>query len=181
MINLLPADNKKQLRASAHNRILSKYIVLLLIGIVLAVATMAFVYLALKQSQEIFRKDEEKNNQRIASYSKFKEEAQELSRNINQTKSILAQRVDYSKVLFEIAKILPKEFSISSIRLESKLFEGNKQLEVNLQNPEQAPQVKQIFEESNLFKLVSIDTVINTDKLCIARYTVVFNREGFGL
>ncbi len=181
MINLLPTKNKKELVASIHNRILVQYIFLLLASAVATVVAFGFIYLSLKQSQDLFRKDEENNNQKVVAYEEMKKNATELSTNLNQAKSILSQRVDYSKVLFEIAKILPPGVSINAIKLESKLFEGVKQLEINLQSEQQIVEVKKIMEDSGLFKSVSIDSVVVDDESIRANFSVSFERKGFGL
>lgn len=181
MINLLPLENKKQLRASLQNTMLRGYIGLLLIFVIIYAAVFGFVYITIKQNQNIYRQDEEANNKRVLADAGFKKEATDLSANIRQAKTVLDQRVDYSKVLFEIAKILPEGVSINSVRLESKLFEGEKPLEVNLINANQAAEIKKLFEDSKLFKSVVIVNVVNNDKVIKATFNVIYNRQGFGL
>lgn len=181
MINLLPIDNKKQLRASLHNTMLRGYVGLLFVFILIYAGVFGFVYITIKQSQDIYRQNEAANNQRVIAYVGMRQEAGELSSNINQAKLVLDQRVDYSKVLFEIAKTLPDGVSINAVRLESKLFEGEKPLEVNLANANQSADIKKLLENSGLFKSVVIVNVVNSNKAIKATFNVVFNREGFGL
>ena len=181
MINLLPPENKKQLRASIHNTILRNYVGVLLASVVVYAAAFGFVYIKIKQSQDIYREEEASNNQRVVEYEEVKKDATELSNNLKHTKTVLDQRVDYSKVLFEIAKILPEGVSINAVQLESKLFEGEKSLEVNLVDSNQAADIKKLFEDSGLFKSVVIVSVVNTDQIIKANFSVVFNRQGFGL
>lgn len=181
MINLLPLDNKKQLRASIHNRILSQYIFLLITLLLISLGAFVFVYFSLKQSQNIFQAQEIENNKRIIKYDAMKKSASELSVNINQTKNVLSGRVDYSKVLFKLAKILPEGISVGEIKLESKLFEGEKKLNINIERPDQASEVKKIFEQSKLFKSVSILNVTNSEKSRRVTFMVVFDKKGFDL
>ena len=181
MINLLPVENKKQLRAAVHNRILVRYIFLLLITLLLSAAIFGFIYISLKQSQAIFKAQEAENNKKIVQYADMQKNASELNKNINQTKNVLAKRVDYSKVLFKLASILPKGVSISDIKLEAKLFEGEKKLVINLTNANQASDIKKILETSKLFKSVSIFSVTNTERSKQVTYNVVFDIKGFEL
>lgn len=181
MINLLPVDNKKQLRASLHNTILRGYIGLLVVFTIIYAGVFGFVYINIQQSQAIYKQNEIDSNKRVAAYADLKKDASELSSNLNQAKVVLSQRVDYSKVLFEIAKILPEGVSINAVRLESKLFDGEKPLEVNLVNANQAAEIKKLLEDSGLFKSVVVVNVVNNDRVIKATFNVVFNRQGFGL
>lgn len=181
MINLLPPENKKQLRASLHNTLLRGYIGLLLVFVLIYAGVFGFVYITIRQSQDIYRQDEAANNQRVIAYADTKKSATELSNNLKQAKVVLDQRVDYSQVLFEIAKILPEGVSINSVRLESKLFEGEKPLEINLVNSNQSAEIKKVLENSGLFKSVVIVNVVSNDKVIKATFNVVFDRKGFGL
>lgn len=181
MINLLPANNKRQLRASLHNTLLRKHIGLLLVFTVALGAVIAYSYFVLKSYQEFYQETEHQNNLRVVEYQELKRKANDLSQDLNLSKTILSQRVDYSQVLIKIAQILPEGVSIDAITLESKLFEGSKTLEVNLTHSDQASDIKKLFEESDLFKSVIINNVVSDDHVCKASYNVVFNREGFGL
>lgn len=181
MINLLPTENKKQLRASIHNQILLRYIFLLVLALFLSAGIFGFIYISLKQSQDVFKAQEAENNQKIVQYANMQKNATELSKNINQTKNVLSKRVDYSKVLFKLASILPTGVSISDIKLEAKLFEGEKKLVINLTNADQASDIKKVLEDSKLFKSVSIFSVTNTERSKQATYNVVFDIKGFEL
>lgn len=181
MINLLPKQNLKELRASKRNVLLRRYIVLLTLAIVLLTGIFVFMYATLEDSKKITAQVIVENDKRVASYKDTKLQGETLNNNLIQVKNILSQRVDYSKVLVRIAQILPANVSIQSIQLESKLFEGTKTIQINAPNLDSVVAAKAAFENSGLFSSVKIDSTNEVKDSIQATFSLGFNRKGFEL
>lgn len=181
MINLLPTENLRSLRASKRNVLLGRYIVLLIMAMILMVGIFVFMSITLEESKRVTVQAKIENEKRVASYKDTKAHGETLNKSLIQVKNILSQRVDYSKVLVRIAQTLPDNVSIQSIQLESKLFEGTKTIQINAPNLNSVVATKAAFEKSKLFKTVKIEHTNEVEEFVQATFSLVFDRKGFEL
>lgn len=160
MINLLPDETKKQLRAGRTNILLIKFIILLGIATVfLAMACMA-VYIFLtstKTASENSAKTGQTNNLTAT----VNQQAETLRTNLATASSILDQQIFYSKIVMGIAAVLPIGTVLDTLTLNSSTLNSPVTLSVKAKLNSDEPKLKANFDKNNLFsgyKLVSIVT-----------------------
>ena len=117
MINLLPPDQKEQMRYARLNRLAISYLkVLVLVVVVLAMVFAGAFYYLNRQVAGVTQDISEKEAN-IASYKVFQKTAQEASDRLTSIKTIQASQTRFSALLADLAKVLPKTVSLDSITL----------------------------------------------------------------
>ena len=107
MINLMPDDAKKEIRAARVSVILLRYIVVVLLAFVFLVLLLAGSYLVLTQTKNSAKTLIEANSTKAEVYSSTKAQVDTLSSSLIETKSILDQEILYSNVLINIGQQMP--------------------------------------------------------------------------
>lgn len=118
MINLLPPDVKKQLRAANINLALVRYIFFLVAGIIFLLFATGVSYMLLNNIHD----NEEASNAQNNNSSAYNEEKQKLDTMINDmtaAKTILSSQVSYSKIISDLGLATPKGVVIDSLNLDT--------------------------------------------------------------
>jgi Tfp pilus assembly protein PilN len=117
MINLLPPTLKEQLRYAKLNRLMLRYLrLLVLIVIVLAGVFGASIYFLNAQADRS-AKVVETEKAEIASYAPTVTKARDAAERLNAIKYIQGTQTKFSLLLDDLAKVLPTGVSIDSITL----------------------------------------------------------------
>ena len=111
MINLLPEETKKQLRAAHYNVIMLKYLTFLGAGMGFLVLACGVSYFYLQVSSN--------PDSNIGTYNVAKKQLDGLKSDQSITKNVLAERVSYSSVVTAIATALPSDAVINQLSIES--------------------------------------------------------------
>ena len=156
MINLLPPESSKQLRAARHNTILLKYVIGL--GIVLGLIVMiCLLTLALMRSTELnSTASSEENKQKIARYNKAASEAKTYTENLRMAKSIFASEVSYTVALQRIASSLPAGTVLQSLDLSPSTVGQPITLTVLAKTKDDALKVKDQLEANKVASGITI-------------------------
>lgn len=159
MINLMPDDTKKELRAARVNVMLSRYIfVLILAGLFLALVLFGSFYL-LNQSRESSLQLIQTNGVKADVYSSTKAQVDELSGSLNGARTILDQEVRYSNVLINFAQLMPSGTVIGEITLDTNSFGAPFTVAVYARTTNDAVALQDRFQSSNLFSDVSFQSI----------------------
>lgn len=161
MINLLPSEEKRQLRAARTNALLIRYnIALLGAGIFLGIAlTVVYVYLGTaKANSEQIISD---NKVKASGYAAVESEANIFRGNLGIAKQILGSEVTYSKVILAIASILPAGTTLDKLSLDSTTFGTPTTLSAQAKSYETALALKDAFQKSALFTDVHFQSIIS--------------------
>lgn len=159
MINLLPPETKSQIKAARANRLLLRYNIILLsaIGFLLAAAGLVYVYLvSAKSSAETAIQD---NLAQVSNYSVIESDASSFRQNLSSAKQILDNDVTYSKVILEIASVLPSGVVLDTLSLDSATFGTPTTLNARVRNYDTVLRLKDALQASSLFSDVSIQTI----------------------
>ena len=162
MINLLPDEHKKELRAARTNVILLRYNILTIVAVGFLILSLGafFAYLSATEAQ---RKEENQANQAKAlTYSDTKKQAEEYRANLATAKQILANQVDYTSVVFGVTKLLPKGVVLDDVNLSAKDFGNQTVFSARASSYETATQLKKSFQESSLFTNVFFQSITNS-------------------
>lgn len=121
MINLLPNDKKKQIRAARANTRLISYIVFLLFTIAFLSIT-CFVVYTLLNNVKISAEQVIKDNQSTAgSYDSVMAQSKIIESNLFSADDALDQTVSYSDIIMEIAAIIPATSIIDTFSVKDAI------------------------------------------------------------
>lgn len=117
MINLLPDNTKRQLRAARTNSSLIKYIMFLILSVIFLASVSAGSYLILNNSKTAAEKNIASSQTKSGSYLSVLNQANAISQNILQAKGILDKQISYSDIIIGLAKTLPEGVIINTLSL----------------------------------------------------------------
>ena len=152
MINLLPTDDKKQIRAGRVNVVLLRYNLLFVFFTVFLILSIAFAYYYLSTARQVAQTAIDDNMRKEGSYVAVKAEADAFRSQLTGAKTILDGQISYAKAALNISKLLPEGTSINSLKLDEKSFSTPLVLAVNIANEQAAIDLLKNFNsEPTLF------------------------------
>ncbi len=153
MINLLPYENKKQLRAARHNVILAKCMIFLMSGILFLTIACFGAYSLLRPGKSSGSAATDKESLSIIS------QANDIKSDIALSKNILNKHVKYSDIILELAGSLPSGVIISNLSINSTSLMSPIQLTLQAVSEEKAQETKNNLNKSAMFSKASIISV----------------------
>lgn len=161
MINLLPDETKRDIRAARSNVVLLRYNFLTVIaaGCLVIVCVFFFFVLSNDKSNAVSKNSE--NQAKAASYAPTKAAANEYKQNLATAKTILDKNVNYTSTIFEIVKLLPSGVVLDGLTLNADDFGKQKTFTANAKTYADATKLKENFQNSKLFTNVFFQTINN--------------------
>lgn len=150
MINLLPYENKKQIRAGRMNIILIRFIVILGMA-------MGFLVLACGASYLVLNVIKDSDRQVVTVKAKTKstnsiqQQADAFRNNLINVKSMLDNEITYSDVLSGLGATLPKGAILDSLSLNETSFSTTYSLTILAKSNDQLQQIDNNFKSSQYF------------------------------
>lgn len=172
MINLLPYDQIKQLRAARANVILARYIIVLLVSTIFLAGCSYGVYLinnGIKNNADASNSDTAVQNSESVALQK---KAGELQTKINKAKSVFASEIKYSDVLVNIAKALPNGVILDKIALSGTSFSTPIEFSAYAQTFEIASSLKDKLSASQQFTGVTLTNTTRVDSPPFPEYPI---------
>ncbi len=164
MINLLPLENRKQIKASFYNVVLGKMILIFLGATLVIGAIFGLSYITLSEEEKSLAKQVQSVNDKSSVFNEVKKESDEIARNLKSAKSIFDEQKHYSVFLADLAKSLPEDVAISNVTIGPNLLKSPTIVKIKTVNDEKVIETKRKMEESDLIELISIDSII-TEKI----------------
>jgi Tfp pilus assembly protein PilN len=164
MINLLPDDAKREIKAARTNVTLLKYIFVLAAGVAFLCVVAGGVYFILLGTQTSAESIIKDNQSKTSSYSSAQEQAQALRAGLASAKTILDKEVRYSKLITGIAKLMPQGAVLDSLSLSPATLGTPTTLTIYARSTEDALVVKNNFQTSPLFSNVTFVSISNTSQ-----------------
>ena len=159
MINLLPPQTKKQIRAARLNVILLRYCVVLIISSVFLVGIFGVgFYITDIDNQAALAKQQESQKD-ISKYASVKAEAEAFSGNLAIAKTILSSEVIFSKLVTDIASTLPEGVILSNLSLAANTLGSPLSISAKTTSNAKAIELKDKLESSPLFEKVNIANI----------------------
>jgi Tfp pilus assembly protein PilN len=163
MINLLPPANKRQIRAGRSNTLLVRYNFFLLgaLGFLLVAIGVVYFYLVnTKTSAETVVKE---NQTKVVNYQQVEQEANAFKSNLAVAKQILSKEVVYTKVILEIAALIPKGVILDNLNLDAKTFGTETTLTARAKTVDDAIALKNSFQNSPSFSNVHFQSIATAE------------------
>jgi len=179
MINLLPAQEKREIRAARINVVLVRYNLIILLTTAFLFAALGYAYLFLSNAQQAATNSINENAQKEGSYATVKAEADSFRAELANAKSILDGQTSYAKAALNIAKLLPEGTALNELKLNEQSFSTPLILTVNVANEQAASQLIKNFKESPFFTGVTKNKIsVGTGEYpYIMEITVTMSKE----
>jgi hypothetical protein len=151
MINLLPADYLRQLRAARTNVLLLRYSIgLILVAISLALATLA-VFMLLGSLKTAAQNTIASNQAKVGNFTSVQSQADAYRQDLSDAKLLLDNEILYSKIYLEIARIMPAGTALQSLDLNPSNIGTPLSLPVKIVGERQATSLLSAFRSSAIF------------------------------
>lgn len=156
MINLLPPESAKQLRAARHNTLLLKYVIGLgvTLGLILLVYGMTFILM--KSTELANTASSVASKQKIASYNQAASEAKAYTANLGMAKSIFDTEISYTTALHKIAAALPSGTVVNTLNLSPSTIGTPTTLTLLAKTKQDALNVKPALESHKVADNITI-------------------------
>jgi len=162
VINLLPDSHKGEIRAARTNVILVRYIAIFTVAILVLSGIIVAAYVVLDTRKASAQSLLDVNNARAAKYNSIRSEADSLRSSLSSAKSILDQKVSYSKLIYVIADSLPEGVVLDTLDLDSTSFGSSMTINASAKTFESASKLRDKFaSNSTVFsdvKLLSLES-----------------------
>ena len=160
MINLLPGAKKAEIRAARTNVALIRYIGILLVALAFILGALYVTYTVLGFTKSSSEQLISSNDLKANVYNSTKAQVDSLSASLAQTKTLLDQEVQYSKVFTNIAQLMPAGTVFGKIALDDNSFTGTPvTTRVYAKTSANAVTLRQNFQQSPMFSGVSFQTI----------------------
>lgn len=159
MINLLPAENKRQLKAARTNTLLLRYNFLLLIALIFLLSAVAIVSFYLDTTKRTYEQTIRDNNAKVKDYASVKQQADNFRTSLATAKQVLDQNVAYTKVILKIAQLLPPGVVMDNLSLDAKTFGTPTTFSVKAKSYDTALALKNSLQSSPLFSNVNFASI----------------------
>lgn len=162
MINLLPPDEKRQLRAARTNTLLARYNIILLAALAFLGLAIGVVYIYLTTTKAGADATVNENSAQSAQYSSVVSEADQFRSNLTIAKQILDRETTYTKVLINTAQVLPEGVVLESLTLDDQTFGTETTLIASARDYDRALAFKDALQNSPYFTDAHFQSVDDT-------------------
>lgn len=159
MINLLPPEEKRQLRAARTNTLLARYNFILLGAVAFLALAVGIVYLYLTTTKATADQVVRENTAATSDYATVLTDAQTFRTNLATAKQILDREIAYSKVIITIAQIIPSGVVLNSLTLDAETFGTETTLSAQARDYASALAFKDALQASTFFSDAHFQTV----------------------
>lgn len=159
MINLLPPEEKRQLRAARTNTLLLRYNIFLIGAVVFLGLAVGVTYVYLSNTKASAETLISENRARVADFADIQAQADLFRTNLKTAKQILDNEVVYTKVMLAIAALMPSGTILDKLNLDSQTFGTETTLSARAVSYEDALRLKESFEKSSIFTNVHFQSI----------------------
>lgn len=148
MINLLPRQQQKEIRAARSNTLLLRYTILLICALLFLTGAIGVTYFSLTQAAKHAEALKQENETKAADYAQTQAEVSQLQSELSSAKSLFENEVRYSKALTRLSNIFPDGTAIDALELNASSFSEQMTLNVQVRDQEAAEKLLQSFSSS---------------------------------
>lgn len=172
MINLLPEEYKKEIRAARMNVVLLRYNFITLAGLAILLLACVVFYYALTGAKNAAQANDVQNASKVNSYASTKALASEYDQNLATAKKILANQVNYTDLVLGIAALMPKGTVLDGINLSANDFGNTTVLSARSKDYDAATKLKNNFQKSDLFEDVHFQSLTDAADANAGNYPI---------
>ncbi|USN96799.1 MAG: PilN domain-containing protein [Candidatus Nomurabacteria bacterium] len=154
MINLLPDEEKRNIRAGRMNVVLLRYNFMVLVAIGVLVLFSAMFYFILHATQSGAVSTSTDNSSKASNYASVRQQATNYKNNLAVAKTIFSNAVSYTSIVNSITKLVPSGVVLDSLNLSDSTFGQQSSFSAHARNYADATKLKANFQSSKLFSNV---------------------------
>ncbi len=181
MINLLPQDQQKEIRAAHTNTLLLRYLVLLVGALVFLFFALVITYFSLDATARQADATKTQNEQAATGYRETQAAATALRSELSAAKALFDNEIRYSKVFVRLSALLPEGTAVGNLSIDDKTFTSPTTLLVYVRGEQEARRLQESFSTSPYISSVSMGRVSTNEDGQAYPYTVellfTFNRS----
>lgn len=175
MINLLPPEEKRQLRAARSNALLLRYNIFLLGSVAFIGLSVGIAFIYLTTTKANAEHTVQVNNSKVSEYASIERQADTFRKNLATAKQILAGEVTYSQIILEIAHLLPSGAVLETLNLDASTFGSDTLLVAQVKDYNTAIALKNSFQKSSLFSDVHFQSIAANTSDTATNYPITVN------
>lgn len=156
MINLLPTDAKKQIRAARMNVVLSRIVTVMGLALIIMIVGFGGAFYVTMQAYQTAINNTPAQS---ASAAAIEQKASDFSNNLKAAKTILQGQISYTTVLVRLTNTLPPNTILTSISLSSQSFGSQVTLSALAGTTNDAINLKTALTKSDLFTNVAFQSL----------------------
>lgn len=159
MINLLPHEQQREIRAARSNTLLLRYTILLICALVFLGGSIGVTQISLKQAAERADATKLENEKKATDYVETQAAVTKLQSDLSSAKSLFENEVRYSKVLTRLSNLFPEGTAIESLQLDSGSFSQPMTLSVQVRDQAAAEALQTSFTGSEYVSGASLGRI----------------------
>jgi Tfp pilus assembly protein PilN len=167
MINLLPPETKRQIRAARMNVTLYRYCMLLVATALFLGFVFAVGFWANMNEKQLADNAKQESQSAATEYAKTKAAAEEFAKNLATAKTILGSDTSFSDLILNIAAVVPAGVILNNLTLGSTLPNAKADAPIDISGRamsyERAVNLKNSLENSPIFENVNIANISQGD------------------
>ncbi len=176
MINVLPPETKKQLRAARFNVIVRNYYLLLGGTIVLLAGVFAVGLYTSDNQKAAANNDFAAAQQEAVAYSATSKAADQFAKDLEVDKTILAGDIRFSTLLTDIATVIPSCVILSNLAIGTTNLATPLTISGRSCTYDDGVKLKNSLEASSLFEKVKLTSATTTDPTSLSLTNAFFAR-----
>lgn len=159
MINLLPDEVKRDIRAARMNVILLQYNFFTLLAMIVVVGLCLMFFVFLNVSHSSAAEASNQNKQAAQSLNDVMAAAEDYRKDLQTAKSIFDKSINFTEVVFAITRLVPKGVVLTQIDIKKDTFGQPVVFSAYAKSYEQATKLKENFQKSDLFTNVFLQNL----------------------
>lgn len=164
MINLLPPTHKEEIRAGRTNVLLVRYIAILLCAAVVLGGLLVGAYIVLNSTKSIAEEKVAENVARTSAFQNTRAQSDAFRSDLATAKTIMDGKISFSKLIYEIAAIVPPNVVLDNLTLDPQTFGSSIDLTASAKSFDDATKLRDAFSNNNqVFTDVSLQTIRNPE------------------
>lgn len=158
MINLLPSETKKQIRAARINVNLVKYLIFSIFAATFLALACATIYLFIINTKPVNNSTTTINQSDSTNYDIAKNQYDTLLASFTAAKPIVDQQIAYSSIITNIGAALPSGVILSNLSLSSSKLSTPLTLQLKAKSTDLEQKIKENFQNLPIFSNVTIQS-----------------------
>lgn len=150
MINLLPTEVKRDIRAARMNIVLLHYIFVVIGAMVILALFCLTFYVILRGSQTNAVSTNKDNSAKAASYASIRKEADNYRNNLTIANKIFANSTSYTDIIVAITKLIPDGVVLDGLTLNSTTLGQQTSFSAHAKTYDDANKLKENFQDPKL-------------------------------
>lgn len=183
MINLLPEEQKAEIRAGRTNILLVRYIIITISAVIVLGGLLVGSYIVLDSAKQGAEQKVSENQSRVSAYNDVKSQADAFRADLATAKTVLNDDVSFTKLIYKIADVVPRNVVLNDLNLDPATFGSSVTMNASAKTFADAGKLKDAFvKNGDLFSNVRLQSLSADDGSSSGGYpvkvtlTVVINK-----